>query len=355
VAQAELAATTAEVDTLRQEAAQLRDALVRERQQQAALGQRIAAVREDLREHQDILTLARLGSPQLERLRADCPVCHQKLPDTLIGEMTIPPASPEAAVDYLRRQLELFQVMQEDGAASLGAREERLRAIERAAADGRARIRHLKDALTSPNDVPSVELLARRIRLDDRISELERISERFLATYGALERIASDLRSVRAALNELPKDRFSETDEAKLAMLESLFVKQLHAYDFGSFSDERLRISRDDYLPRREDFDLQADISASDAIRVVWAYLLALFEVAAETPTNHPGFLVLDEPRQQSAKGVSFAALLQRAGHSGEQRQVIFATSEELSSLKTMLAGVSHELHSVDGYLLKPV
>lgn len=133
------------------------------------------------------------------------------------------------------------------------------------------------------------------------------------------------------------------------------WVKQLHEYDFGSFSDERLTISRDDYLPRREEFDLQADISASDSIRVVWAYLLGLLEIDAQIDTNHQGLLVLDEPRQQSTKEVSFEALLRRAGSDATGHQVIFATSEDLASLQAMLEDVPHTLQAVDGYVLKPV
>lgn len=41
--------------------------------------------------------------------------------------------------------------------------------------------------------------------------------------------------------------------------------------------------------------------SASDAIRVVWAYLLGMLEVARVKDTNHPEFLVFDEPKQQMA------------------------------------------------------
>jgi hypothetical protein len=65
--------------------------------------------------------------------------------------------------------------------------------------------------------------------------------------------------------------------------------------------------------------------------------------------------LVFDEPRQQSTKEVSFAALLRRAARDAANRQVIFATSEELDSLQEMLADVPHQLHAVDGYVLKPV
>jgi hypothetical protein len=88
-------------------------------------------------------------------------------------------------------------------------------------------------------------------------------------------------------------------------------------------------------------------------VRVIWAYLLGLLEVGEQFETNHPGFLVFDEPKQQSAKDLSFAALLKRASGGGPDRQVIFATSEPLDTLNSMLEDVRHTLHVVDGYLLK--
>jgi hypothetical protein len=216
-------------------------------------------------------------------------------------------------------------------------------------------IRALRSTLVAPEGSPSVEDIARRIRVSDNIERLTRISERFLELLSALESLAAEARAVRTALADLPHDRLSPDDQIKLDRLQASFIEQLRAYDFGSFSDEQLAISNDDYLPRREEFDLQADISASDSIRVVWAYLLGLLEAAAETKTNHPRVLVFYEPRQQSAKELSFKALLKRASGGGRNRQIIFATSEELGSLREMLGEEEHTLYAIDDYLLKAV
>jgi hypothetical protein len=277
------------------------------------------------------------------------------LPDSLVGDGAVPALSPEDTVAYIRQQIELFEVMARDGQRSYDAKRERWAALQRRDADVRAQIRTIRTSLQGPNNAPSADLIARRVRLEDRIRRLRSVAEAFLEVLAQLDRLAEAGRQVRAALAALPKERLSETDAQKLAALERSFIEQLHEYDFGSFSDERLMVSRDNYHPRRDDFDLQADISASDSIRVVWAYLLGLLEVSQAFPTNHPRFLVFDEPRQQSAKEVSFRALLQRASKDATSSQVIFATSEELPTLEPMLEGVSSSLYRVDGYLLKPV
>jgi hypothetical protein len=334
----------------------MREDLLRDSDELRSVRERLEALLEDFREHKDIVTLQRLGSTVLERLHGDCPVCHQQLPGSLLsGESPVRTLSPEDTVAYIGQQIELFEVMERDGERALEAKGERLAAQRARAADVRSQIRALRTMLTAPDGTPSAEVIARRLRLQDRIERLHSVAERLLQLLGSLERMAEEGRRIRAALAELPADRLSDQDQTKLHRLQTSFIDQLRAYDFGSFSDERLSISTDDYLPRREEFDLQADISASDSIRVVWAYLLGLLEVGAELDTNHPGLLVFDEPRQQSAKEVSFAALLRRASQDATSRQVIFATSEELDSLQEMLADVPHQLHAVDGYILKPV
>ena len=345
-----------ESDRLRQLGALLREDVLRDREELRSVQARLEALREDLREHEDVVTLRRLGSVELERLHGDCPVCHQQLPASLLGsDSPVRTLSPEDTVAYIRQQVELFGAMERDGERSVRAKRERYGALQGQAAEVRSTIRALRTTLAAPEGTPSAEVIARRIRLSDRIDRLHAVAERFLEMLGGLDRLADEAREVKTSLARLPAEKLSDSDMQKLKLLQASFIEQLHEYDFGSFSDERLTISRDDYLPRREEFDLQADISASDSIRVVWAYLLGLLEVAEQVDTNHPGLLVFDEPRQQSTKEVSFEALLRRAGSDAGGHQVIFATSEDLATLQAMLEDVPHALHAVDGYVLKPV
>lgn len=346
-----------ESDRLRQDSAVMREEIVRDTDEARSIHARIEALREDLREHQDVITLSKLGSSELDRMHDDCPVCHQPLPSTLLGDISLSQAtlSAEDTVAYIKQQIELFDVMRRDTGGSLEGKQSRYAALQRRAADVRAVIRALRTTLTAPDGSPSVEYIARRIRLADTVERLTRANERFYGLVSALDRYAAEARRVRAALADIPHDRLSASDQEKLAALQASFIEQLHAYDFGSFSDERLTISQEDYRPRREEFDLQADISASDSIRVVWAYLMGLLEVSGQIPTNHPGLLVFDEPRQQSTKELSFKALLRRAARGGDGRQVIFATSEELTSLQEMLGDDKHTLYAIEGYLLKAV
>lgn len=330
----------------------LREELFRDETELRSIGHRIDSLTEDLRQHQDIVVLQGLGSTVTEQLAADCPVCHQHLPASLLpGD--VPTMTPSESVEYIKKQVDLFEAMRTEADQAAIAKRERWVALRQRGDALSLQVQALRDDLMSSAGGITAEDAALRVELRDRLQRFEGVVERFDELHVQLEGLAVESAAVRAALKDLPRDELSDDDRRKLRALHLSFVDQLRAYDFGSFSNEMVQIGYDDYLPRRDDFDLQADISASDSVRVIWAYLLGLLEVGEQYDTNHPGFVVFDEPKQQSAKDLSFAALLKRASGGGTNRQVIFATSEPLETLNAMLEDVQHTLHVVDGYLLQ--
>ena len=97
--------------------------------------------------------------------------------------------------------------------------------------------------------------------------------------------------------------------------------------NFSSFSPDKFNIDPTTLHPVREGFDVVYDVSASDNVRTIAAYLSALFELGWLVNTNHPGLLILDEPRQQNLHWGDLATLLERLALADTQgRQVIVAT-----------------------------
>ena len=106
----------------------------------------------------------------------------------------------------------------------------------------------------------------------------------------------------------------------------------------------------------KEGFEIGFELSASDSVRLKWAYQLGLLDVSHGGTTNHPGLVVFDEPRQQEAAEASVAELLSEAsrianGHS----QILIATSEDLSKVKGFLEGIECQLLVFDGKMIAPI
>lgn len=150
----------------------------------------------------------------------------------------------------------------------------------------------------------------------------------------------------------------SINDRQKLADIESSLVNQLAQYGFRSFEPEQIEVSDQTYRPNRDGVDLPSAVqmSASDAVRLIWAYLVALLEVSRSHQTNHPGLIVFDEPQQQHMKEISFEALLKRLAPCGESnQQALIATSQDIESLSQMIGALPCQLIELPERVLQPL
>jgi hypothetical protein len=147
-----------------------------------------------------------------------------------------------------------------------------------------------------------------------------------------LAQLASEWLDVQERLRKLPKGALSERDEAKINALQNSFQQQLTQYKMGSIAVAVVRISSGSYEPEVAGVNLGADVSASDLIRLHWAYLLGLLEVGTKPTGNHPGLLILDEPQQQSVEESSFREMLRHAQRE-KNCQIIITTSHERKTI----------------------
>jgi hypothetical protein len=74
------------------------------------------------------------------------------------------------------------------------------------------------------------------------------------------------------------------------------------SYGFSTFSASEIDLAPDSFRPQKEGFEIGFELSASDSIRLKWAYHISLMELSRTYVTNHPGFVVFDEPRQQATR-----------------------------------------------------
>jgi len=329
----------------------LMEQLESDRSENAALQSRIQAIEDDLRKHKDVGKLRRLGSQESPTIgEGICPTCHQDLPETFLdtGRRAVP-MSVEQNIEFLEEQLELFQAVLSNATVSIQATEVQVHAYRNEIENSRARIRTLRETVISPASTPSVDAIAERIRLEQRIGNLEYALTRFEDSMAEFAQLADEWREVVERRARLPKGSLSDTDKNKVSALENSFRNQLLLYRMESLPPATVGISRGNYEPEVAGLNLSADVSASDVIRMQWAYLLSLVETGRSFATNHPGLMMMDEPQQQSVQEEDFRAMIAYA-KSLNKTQLIIATSDESPTLLPFLAsvGVTH-VHSISG------
>jgi hypothetical protein len=323
-----------------------------------ATGQRIAALREDQHRYQDSLTLQKFGSTEgLDIAVQRCPTCHQELSDAVLLDVRIPDAmSLEDNVAFIDEQIRTFRLMEGDGRRALQGKEARLQSLLIEVGETRRRIRELRKTLVADTAAVSAAAVAERIRLTDHVDRLRRLELELTALVETLRSVGAEWADGQSELSRLRSELLSDRDRQKLDQLEGLLQEQLRQFGFRSLPIGEINISDIKYTPNHEGFDLGFDLSASDMIRTIWAYLLGLLELSRLGTMNHVGLLILDEPRQQETAAISFVELLRRASESGRfNQQVIFATSEEELELKQALGDVPHVFLTFPGKILSPV
>lgn len=305
---------------------------------------RLEALDEDLQRHKDSRTLMNYGAEYAHELIAEhvCPTCHQDLEDG--SDVSAHAMTIAENIAFIQRQIATFRGTRTDTARVRAAVDIRLEALARQAHDYRGEIRAIKDTLASSNATPSISAVRTRLQLQDKLSLLEEKYDDILAGREALVATAARWAVQKEALDAASKAGMSHEDKVKLDQVEVLLRRQLDQYGFKSLETSSVEISRETYRPVNDGFDLGFDLSASDMIRVIWSYLFAFLTVGIQDG-SHLGLLIFDEPRQQETNRGSYQALLAHAATQGVAgSQIIFATSEESTSLRSMLAGSEYNI-----------
>lgn len=319
---------------------------------------RLAALEEDLSRNQDVRRISRMSAFQdLEVSSGSCPTCHQKVVDALLAQIAeAKPMSLDANISFLENQRQIFRTVLRNEVGAQSIREQQLLARTRIADELRDQIRALKATLVADNRAPSYAAVADQVRVENSIKQLAESERALDEAIGDFSDLASEWRELESERAKLPKGDLSDDDHRKLSKFQERFVDQIDQFGVESVQPQDITISTDSYAPVYEGFDLQFDVSASDSIRLIWAYSLGLLEVARTEATNHLGMVLFDEPRQQSTKGASLSAFFERASMSATSgQQVVIATSEDLTLLQTFLTGVKHNLVAFPDRVIGPL
>jgi hypothetical protein len=322
-----------------------------EAQEIASLKKHLAALDENLETLKDLQALHAV-SGNANIIAANCPTCWQGLPDNVVPDSRSALSLP-STIALVNAERALVRSSIRESAtrkAALDAERSRLTEdLERANAT-------LDVAQDNAGDAPRVALMAEALSLRQERTTLSRLAEKIRSYVNDANAAIVEARKLKTALDMLPT-KLSNMDKAKLDTLEESFREQEREYGFSSYAINELSISRENYRPVVESFEIGQDASASDGIRTMWSYLVGLLETSrAFSDEHHIGMLMFDEPRQQGTNPLSFGQLLRHVSVSRQyNEQVIFFTSEAAEDIERQLAGTRYNLREFEGRMLRPL
>jgi len=269
----------------------------------------------------------------------------------------------EENITFVDSQIELYEASLRDGSARIEDFQARYNASKDELAERQHELRALRQALIQPSASPTRAIIEEIVRKQSLMNRLVSTQQIIDGLVDELRLIASEWMNFQQELKLLNRDDLTEKDLHKISRFEKLVQDHLGSYGFKSFQPNEIHLSKDNLRPliytiidsEIVEKEINFEISASDAIRLKWAYYLSLLSVSKECAANHCGLVIFDEPGQQEMEAPSLRALLEWAsGGLLEDQQLIIATSEPYESLNASLQGRYH-LVNFDGLILQPI
>lgn len=259
----------------------------------------------DIQNNEDAARLQKFGSESaIEQISVNiCPTCKQQIQDNLIdanpcsGFMSI-----EENIRHLKAQKSMLDF-------SLSSRKNTRDALQKEKTIYENKLLILRrlaqtlrsDLCTTIDTEVSEAILLKKIEISKKIEQLSKLQDAINEFFNRLSDLSDQWNIYLDQKSRLPKRGLSELDINKIALLKSYFINNLQRYHYSSLSNfDGIEISEESLLPTIDGFDMKFDSSASDGIRTIWAYTLALLQVSVEKGGNHPGVIIFDEPAQQS-------------------------------------------------------
>ncbi len=318
---------------------------------------------QDLSENKVARKLKEMGGDYRIQIAKDiCPTCHQNVDDSLLlADTHVQPMNIDENISYLDKQVKMLERYMAGVDKVIEKQERQLRQIQNELADKKREVIGVRRDISSFSELSEAEL-RNQIKNEDEISQLEKASDGIDELTKELEELSVKFKKNKQARANLPKDHLSNNDRSKLRAMEKAFKKMAGEFEYKSANTSEIEINEETYLPflsgiaLREisEKDIKADSSASDFVRLIWAYLLSIYQTSNKMKGNHPGFITLDEPGQHSMAHSSVNALFKALnGYSGLQSIVAASFNENDSDFATETDGVSFKLIQVGDKLIQ--
>jgi hypothetical protein len=322
---------------------------------QKSLEENISQLHQDLKSNQDAKRLFDLGSDKnLYVAQGICPTCNQKIHETLLPQdIEFQPMSIEENIKFLKDQLATLNFALHQSTNQISNKSKRLRAITMTLEEERKKLRSLKLELREDPRMVSNLDIEETINLKWKIKKFQEVKNEFDEMSNKLEHLKKRWEQHLVKTKKVPEDFFSKLDKTKLEQFLNKFRSYLKEFGYSSTPLEDIEISFDKYTPQVRGFDINYDSSASDFIRLKWAFTLTLLYLTNQYGGNHPKVIFMDEPGQQQMNIKSTEQLF--TSLSVLEGQTIIASSLTLEEIKVTTQEINVNIIDLgDEYIIKP-
>lgn len=348
--QNELEETEKDIEKFEEEVHNLRNQLSKENTAIVVLNDNLEIIETDLQNNKDAAKLRKLGSEiGCKSFENICPICNQPIADSLLPvaeETEI--MSIDENIRHLEAQKILLSYAKESHYGNKKAIDERLQLLQGKIFSLRRLAMALRNDIYSINDNMSESIVYKKIDLLNKIEKLENMQKFVNKKVDNLLTLGEDWEKMLEGKKKVPSKKFSASDYDKIEKLKVHFIENLRKYGYKSVANmDAIQISEESYLPVIEEFDMKFDSSASDNIRAIWAYTIALMQTSMEKKGNHPGVIIFDEPNQHSIISKDMEEFFYSLLNLGNNTQIIVGITVKDTDTKLEIEKLPTELYHI--------
>ncbi len=326
--------------------------------------QQISLLELDLKRNLDAKKLQSLGSA-LGSSASDssCPTCHQGVSRELLPETTKKGMAIDENIAFVRSQLDLYKSIKEITEKTLNDTRIKYRSLNEDIRVQRSQIRNIKNDLTRSETSKHRSTIQNIVQKQSKLERWHVLQEGLDSRVDELQTISKKWAIETSRMKKLGSGQLSPSDKLKISKYQRNIQNLLKLFSFSSFKPDEINLSDDNFRPQvfttnkkgeAVEKDIGFEASASDGIRLKWAYYLGLLELSESHDVNNIGFSIFDEPGQQEMKDIDLMSFLGwAASNTPTNRQIIVTTSEELPKVKAGVARGEAHILQFDNYILQ--
>lgn len=297
-------------------------------------------VNRDLRNNKDAVKLQKMGATSGCQISVNiCPVCNQSIQDSLlhIGQ-NVPVMSVEENIRHLEGQKEILEFDINSHKSNI----ENLTVIQNDIRERLVTLRKLAQTIRS--DLFSTEtewsetIVHKLVDIETCIRKYEQVKLQVSMKIDSIMELSASWKINKEEFAKLPNKSISPLDLERMGTFKSNFIKNLRRYKYKSAPDfYAIDIPIDTCLPTIDGFDMKFDSSASDNIRIIWSFTMALLQTSIEMNGNHPRVIIFDEPAQHSIVTSDMESLIKSVLELNDSSQVIMGITLNNEELKNSI------------------
>jgi len=299
-----------------------------------------------------------------------CPTCNQTVDDSLLlADMHAQPMNIDENIMYLDKQEKMLKRYINGVEQLIHKQSRQLDQIQSEISNKKNEVLGIKHDISSVSEISEADLRS-QLRNEDEIIKLDSLEDELYEILSELSLLSSRFKETKVIRASLPTDYLSSSDRMKLRYMERVFKGLAKNFGYKSADTNEIILNYDTYLPflsglaLREinnnteitDADIKADSSASDFVRLIWAYLISIYDTSTEFNGNHPGLIAFDEPGQHSMADSSVNAVFKAVNSYTGLQCIVAASFDENDDLfNKETDGVQYHLIEVGDKLIKRI